>query len=227
MKPHMSKFNFICIGIFFLFNSYAEKECFMLTDEQKKAGQELVDAAAYDTQVRIELEKDGSLFTGYHPKMRAVHEENAQKVEKFIVRYGWPMPSIWGTELHEAAWFIAIHAISKPQLLRKTLVLLEQALKNGEPVQNEYARLFDRIALYEGRKQRYGTQFFNNANGRWYARDLENPEQVDERRAAIGNMPSFAENQKEVDEYAKALPVQPPPMDEEFFLRFLREVGWQ
>jgi hypothetical protein len=38
---------------------------------------ELLSMAAEDLRVREELARDGSLFEGYHPRMRAVHERNA------------------------------------------------------------------------------------------------------------------------------------------------------
>lgn len=198
----------------------------MIIEIQENVGQELIKAAEHDTAVRIELEKDGALFDGYHPIMRSVHEKNADLLTKFIDSYGWPAPSKWGQEIHEAAWLIAIHTISRPDVLRRALHELKRALDDGELVAEQYARLFDRIALYEGRQQEYGTQFFPNENGKWYARDLDSVEKAEERRLAIG-MISFEQNQKEVNEWAATLPTVPPPINEEKFLQFLIEVGWR
>ena len=47
--------------------------------------------------------------------------------------------SKFGHKLHETAWFIAIHAISKPKILKKALTILEDALHKGEKVAPEYA----------------------------------------------------------------------------------------
>jgi len=198
----------------------------MIIEIQKQVGQELIDAAEYDTAIRIELEQDGSLFEGYHPKMQEVHERNAVILTKFVTLHGWPIPSKWGQQIHEAAWLIAIHAISKPDILRSALHELQKALSNGEFVAEQYARLFDRIALYEGRQQEYGTQFFPGKHGQWYAHDLDSIENAEKKRSAIG-MISFAQNQKEIDEWAATLLTIPAPINEEKFLQFLIEAGWR
>jgi len=202
-----------------------------MTDRLKQDCQKLIDAANYDREVLAELEKSGILFEGYNPKMRAVHEENALLLEKFIAHYGWPLPSQFGREIHTTAWFIAIHAISKPNLLRSVLYILEQALQLGELVAEEYAKLFDRIALYEGRKQLYGTQFSPSPQG-WIARDLENPERVDDRRARLG-LSTFLEGKQEcgaVDEGFGGggfISVADTEKHDANFLEFLKEVGWR
>src|ERR1700722_1398922 len=126
----------------------------------KQACQMLVDATEHDMRVRAELEKAGLLYDGYNSRMREIHEQNAELLESFLVQYGWPYPSKFGRKIHRAAWFIAIHAISMPRVLHTVLDTLEQALKKGESVAQEYAKLYDRVSLYEGRGQMYGTQFW-------------------------------------------------------------------
>lgn len=127
----------------------------MVNDIFKQKSQQLIDALAEDMKFRAELERAGILFDGYHPEMRVIHEHNAQLLEDFLNQYDWPYPSKYGHEIHETAWVIAIHAISKPALLKKALHILKAALDAGEPVANEYAKLYDRIELYEGRQQVY------------------------------------------------------------------------
>jgi hypothetical protein len=188
--------------------------------------QQLIDALAHDMKFRAELEEAGLLYEGYNPQMRAIHEENAQLLEDFLAEYGWPYPSQYGKEVHEAAWMIAIHAISKPDLLRKVLQILEKALQAGEPVANEYTKLYDRIALYEGRQQVYGTQFSTSPTG-WVAWNLYDPENVDKRRKALG-LPSFLENKQEcgAGEGGFATTTELEHYDADWDA-FLNEVGWQ
>jgi len=192
----------------------------------KKDTSALFEAVERDKQMFAELEKTGKLHKGYDPAMRALHEQNAVLLEQFFDTYGWPIPSQFGGEVHEAAWFIAIHAISKPHILKRALHLLEQALHNGEQVAQEYAKLFDRIELYEGRKQRYGTQFAPSPAG-WYAWDLEDPEQVDVRRAALG-LSTFLEG-KEACGAGEGGFISQEEQDcfEADFLLFLQETGWR
>jgi hypothetical protein len=64
---------------------------------------ELLRMAGYDSNVRSELAADGSLFEGYHPRMRAVHDENATRLEEIVEEYGWPASSLVGGDGAEAA----------------------------------------------------------------------------------------------------------------------------
>jgi hypothetical protein len=197
-----------------------------ISSEIQLACQNLIDAAAHDMEVFVELEKTNTLFNGYNPKMRLVHEQNAQLLEEFIMQYGWPLPLTFGKDVHEAAWLIAIHAISKPGMLKSTLQLLEQALQAGQPVAEEYAKLFDRIALYEGRKQYYGTQFFPSPMG-WIARDLLDPENVDERRALLG-LSTFLEGKQACGAVQGGI-IDETEMERynTDFLIFLKDSGWR
>lgn len=192
----------------------------------KQACKKLQQATEHDMRVRAELEKAGLLNDGYNPTMRAVHESNAQLLEAFIAHYGWPYPSKYGKKIHRAAWFIAIHAISRPHILRMALQLLKDALDAGEAVATEYAKLFDRIALYEGRQQYYGTQFWPTTTG-WSAYNLYEPEHVDERRKQLG-MSTFLEGKKECGADTGGIVTQEEmERDNAHYNSFLREYGWR
>jgi hypothetical protein len=191
-----------------------------------KSNKKLIEALEKDHQLREKLEKSGELFKGYNSEMRKCHEENAELLQNYISQYGWPFPSKFGNELHETAWFIAIHAISKPKLLKQVLNILENALKKGEKVAPEYAKLFDRIAIYEGRKQVYGTQFFPSKNG-FYARDLLDPDNVDQRRTSLG-LSKFEEGKKEVGAAEGGVITEKEEKTfEKDFMKFLKEAGWR
>ncbi len=158
--------------------------------------------------------------------MRECHEENANLLSRYVQKYGWLLPSKYGRKVHEAAWFIAIHAISKPEIVRQALNILNDALRKGEKVAGEYARLFDRIELYEGRQQIYGTQFFPSTKG-FYARNLKDPINVDKRRSSIG-LSTFLEGKKEsgADKGGFITPEEEKNQEKQF-IKFLKEVGWR
>jgi hypothetical protein len=59
------------------------------------------------------------------------------------------------------------------------------------------ALLEDRIALGEGKKQVYGSQYSQDEEGKKYVQPLIDPDHVDERRAEIGLML--------IEDYAKLL----------------------
>ena len=51
------------------------------------------------------------------------------------------------------------------------------------------AYLFDRIAMYEGRSQRYGTQSLLCPDGKYRRWQTENPEALNQRRVSMGLPP--------------------------------------
>lgn len=150
----------------------------------------LVRMAARDLRVREELAATGELFDGYSAKMEAVHLENADALEAVIdTGGGWPGASMIGADGAEAAWLVAMHAISRPAFQRRCLALLEEAAAAGEAEAYQPAYLFDRIALFEGRPQRYGTQSDWNEEGKMEIGPLEDAACVNELRASVGLAP--------------------------------------
>jgi hypothetical protein len=71
--------------------------------------------------------------------------------------------------------------------------------------------LEDRLALRQGKKQIYGSQLArDNSTGKYYVYNLEDPENVDKRRAGVG-MPPLSEYLKHwgidwnVEEYKRQM----------------------
>jgi len=139
-----------------------------------------------DLTLREDLTRDGSLFQGYHPRMEALHQRNAARLAAVIDAHGWPGRSRVGRDGARAAWLILQHAIGNPPLMRRGLTLLQGGVREGEVSALEVAMLEDRIRTFEGRPQRYGTQFDWDEHGRLSPLPLEDPAGVDARRRAIG-----------------------------------------
>jgi len=118
---------------------------------------ELIEMARLDLQVREELLKAGKLSPGYHPDMEHIHLKNAARLSEIINAIGYPTLSKVGKEASEAAWLIVQHAISEPTLMKRCHVLLSEASDDVNP--QNLAYLHDRICYFEGRPQKYGTQF--------------------------------------------------------------------
>lgn len=147
---------------------------------------ELMAMAAEDLRVRRELEAAGKLEEGYNWAMEIVHRANAARLRQIIAEHGWPGKSLAGEDGAEAAWLILQHAISEPELQRASLALLVAASEAGEVPQWQLAYLEDRIAFFEGRPQRYGTQFDHDADGYLVPWTLLDPAHVNELRASVG-----------------------------------------
>jgi hypothetical protein len=184
---------------------------------------ELIALAAEDQRVRSELLADGVLFGGYHPRMEAVHRHNSARLARIIADHGWPSERLVGVEGAAAAGMIAQHAIGEPDFQRACLVALGRAAARGEVPAWQPAMLEDRIRVFEGRLQRYGTQLEIDDEGRLYPHPVEDPDGVEARRQAVGLEPL-------AEKLARAERV-PPPVDraehQRGYERWLRAVGWR
>ena len=189
---------------------------------------ELLLRAAEDERVREELARDGSLYQGYHPRMEEVHTRNAARLAEILDQHGWPGISLAGDDGEEAAWRIAQHAICDPSLQRRTLQLLQQAPAHEAP-RWQLAYLVDRIRTLEGRPQVYGTQFDWDEQGEMSPLPIEDPEHVDQRRAAMG-LDSLAQRTFAMRTQARS-GTEPRPCDLAARRRemdaWARKVGWR
>jgi hypothetical protein len=147
--------------------------------------EELVAMRAEDLRVREELLHTGELGNGYAPRMEAVHRKNAQRLREIIAEHGWPDKELAGPEGTLAAWFIAQHAIGEPDFQRHVLALVQNKVILGAVPPAQEAYLFDRIAMYEARPQRYGTQSLPCSDGQYRRWTIEDAEHVNERRARV------------------------------------------
>lgn len=148
---------------------------------------ELIQMKDHDLQVRQRLLDEGKLGGLYVPEMEAVHRQNAARLREIIAEHGWPHEEIAGQDGAKAAWLIAQHAIGEPDFQRQTLVLLKKYAGEGKLPIWQTAYLEDRIAVQEGRLQRYGTQWINDiCDGLSRPLPLEDPDHLNELRAAVG-----------------------------------------
>jgi len=193
------------------------------TRELAELRRELLALAAEDRRVRAELVEEGTLYDGYHPRMEAVHRRNAAFLASAIDRHGWPGAGMVGDDGADAAWLIAQHAIGEPDFQRRCLAALEDAAERGEVPRWQPAMVDDRIRVFEGRAQRYGTQLQAADDGTVHPHPIEDPDGVEARRRAVGLEPL-------AERLAKAERV-PPPKDREAYERgyeaWLRQVGWR
>lgn len=188
--------------------------------------QRLLEMVEEDQRVRAGLAATGELFQGYAPKMAEVHRHNAQELEGMVGQHGWLGKSLVGEEGADAAWLILQHAIGNPELQRKCLPLLKEAVARGEAEAAHEAYLEDRICFFERRPQRYGTHFDWDENGRMSPWILEAPDKVDDYRRSVG-LSTMAEHTKQIHEGAKEEP-RPPDLGkrQEEMLAWAKAVGW-
>ena len=163
--------------------------------------EELVAMRAEDLRVRDELMATGELGQGYAPRMEAVHRKHAARLKEIIAEHGWPDRELAGPDGTLAAWFIAQHAIGEPDFQRQALALVQEKVQQGRVPPAQAAFLSDRIAMYEGRPQLYGTQSLPCPDGQYRRWTTEDPGALNERRAAIG-LPALPEDPPETATFA-------------------------
>lgn len=191
--------------------------------------QELIGMAREDLELRSSLAGDGSPFNSYHPEMKAVHDRNAQRLEQIIAEYGWPGRSKVGDEAAHAAWLILQHAIAHPDLQRKCFPLLVEQVNTGEISPIEMAMLEDRIRCFEGRVQRFGTQFDWDEKKQMSPLPFDDIHLVEERRKKVGLRPLNEDIDVKRKEAAESK--EQPPSNYRIYIKekeqWLKAHGWR
>lgn len=197
--------------------------CEAATQVNETLRTELIQMDDYDQAVRAELAADGALYDGYHPRMAAVHGANAARLRAIIREYGWPIERLVGADGARAAQRIAQHSINHPDFMRECRRLLDEASSRGEVPRSQFAYIDDRIRVYEGLPQRYGTQWRGGPDG-LKPYPLEDSAHVDERRAELG-LPPLAELRASVPTKRQWDP-EAARHYEEKEMAWRRAVGW-
>jgi hypothetical protein len=152
--------------------------------------QELLALRAEDHRVREELLAANELGGPYHPRMEVVHVKNAARLREFISQHGWPAEDIAGKDGAEAAWLIAQHSVGEPAFMKQALELARTAAEQRRCPAWHAAYLEDRVAMYEGRPQRFGSQWIDDLqDGLARPWTLAEPDCVNELRVSVGLKP--------------------------------------
>ncbi len=134
---------------------------------------------------------------------------NLIKVTKILDQYGWLGPDVVGNEGNSTLFLVIQHSDMKIQ--EKYLPMMREAVKNHHARASSLALLEDRVALKEGRKQIYGSQIGYGPDEKMFISPLEDPDNVDKRRAEVGLGPLAEYVQHwnikwDVEEYKRQLP---------------------
>lgn len=195
----------------------------------KEIANQIISLKNADLELRQELTKSGKLGLGYNEDMAALHNQNATILNDIIDKIGYPTMDKVGEEASEAAWLIIQHSIGRPKFMKKCAKLLESAVVEEKANPQNLAYLADRIAIFEGNPQLYGTQFDWDENGELspslYGGDLI---KVNERRKSVG-LNSLEEQTELIRKRAKS-ENQLPPSDfekrKQEAEQWKTEVGW-
>ncbi|MEU8510312.1 DUF6624 domain-containing protein [Kitasatospora sp. NPDC048722] len=134
----------------------------------------------------------GSTDLAEQATWRRLTAGHGDRLAAIMAEHGWPTEALVGADAAKAAWLVAQHADRQLDVQRRAVELMAAAVADGAASARDLAFLQDRLAVNEGREQRYGTQIGAVADGRPVPWPCEDPERLDERRADVGIEP-FAE----------------------------------
>ena len=121
-------------------------------------------------------------------RLWAVDCDNTVWLQQQMKEIGWFDIEKYGAAADKDAWLLVQHADRSKPFQRETLAMLE-SLPPGKTDPKNLAYLHDRVAMGEGRPQRYGTQGQCQPDGTWKPNASEDPAGVDARRKALGLEP--------------------------------------
>lgn len=123
----------------------------------------------------------------------AIDQENQAIFSTIAPPHRWFTIQDYGEEASRAAFYIVQHA--NMDLWKIYVPLLEPLVGTGQINDAHYALMYDRLAVNEGRPQRYGSQYSCEGRQSRLAPLDADAETVDRRRAAMG-MSSMVDNAK-------------------------------
>lgn len=181
-----------------------------------------------DDKLRAELLQSGSLSNNYNQEMEALHNSNAKKLRQIMRKIGFPTSDKVGEEASNAAWLIIQHAIGQPDFMREAAGLLKKAVDKGKASPIKLAYLTDRIAVFEGGLQRFGTQFDWDENGEMNPSPFDDLTKVNQRRKAL-DLNTLEEQIKMMRDRIESENQQPPQDFQErkqAYDKWRKSVGW-
>ena len=135
---------------------------------------------------------------------------NLIKVKAILDKYGWLGADVVGGQGNSTLFLVIQHSDQATQ--EKYLPMMREAVKNGKAQGSSLALLEDRVALGQGKRQIYGSQIGRDPETQiYYVSPLEDPDNVDKRRAEVGLGPlseyvSHWQIKWDVEQYKKDLP---------------------
>lgn len=154
--------------------------------DNKIISERIIELKNADLKLRNKLIENKKLFEGYDEEMEKLHKQNAIILDKIINTIGYPTIDKVGKEASEAAWLIIQHSIGYPDFMKRCAEQLQNAVKENQADPIHLAYLTDRIAVFEGNPQLYGTQFDWDEKGNLSPNLFDDLQMVNQRRQSIG-----------------------------------------
>jgi len=181
-----------------------------------------------DLEFREKLILMDELGESYNERMASLHNKNSELLSEIINKVGYPTVDMVGQEASEAAWLVVQHSIERPQFMKKAAILLKLAVEQNKADPKSLAYLTDRIAVFEGKPQRFGTQFDWDKNGEMNPNPFDDLAKVNQRRKAL-ELPTLEEQTEIMKARVRNENRQPPKNFKErerAYNKWRKSVGW-
>jgi hypothetical protein len=170
--------------------AHAAVECTAYADELAA----MVSAAdAVRSQVDVLAPSSDPVAAQQRARLGDVERANAARLSAWMTACGWPRRSIEGAQAARGAWLVARQRDDDLPFQRQVVHQLELAVLDGEASAMHLAAASDRLAVREGRPQRYGTQLRQVDACTWDYYLLDDRARVEARRKRLG-LPSLDEH---------------------------------
>lgn len=153
----------------------------------------------YRMQIDDTIKKYGNGSTEvneFWKKIHVVDSVNLIIISKILDERGWLGSNVIGKSGNSTLFLVIQHSDLETQV--KYLPMMREAVKNGGAEPSDLALLEDRVALRQGKKQIYGSQIKCFHDEKCVVDPIEDPDNVDKRRAEVGLQP-LAEYVKQWD----------------------------
>src|SRR5262245_42883825 len=136
-------------------------------DKWRKANGLMVNNKIYNEKLNADpaLKAAGMDITG---RMIRGDASRTLRFKEIVAKYGWPGKTLVSVEGRDAAYLLIAHSVKDPKTgapdldFQRVCVDLMTKLPPGEVTGYQLAALTDRVLMYEGKKQMYGTMLTRN-----------------------------------------------------------------
>jgi hypothetical protein len=135
-----------------------------------------------DQEMRLKQLEDPEFW------IEGLDKKHTERLKEIIQEIGWPSVSKVGEKAAGSAWLLVQHADHDVGFQEECLAMIKE-LPEGEVEREHLALLTDRTRVNRGQPQIYGTQFYDDIEGNYGPRPIEDPEHLEERRKALGLVP--------------------------------------
>jgi hypothetical protein len=135
----------------------------------------------------------------YINQMATIDMQNKVKIASMLENYGWIEQSKIGKKAAEAIFYVVQH--TDLAFAEKYFPQFKQLAEEGEADPTRCAQMEDRLLMWKGKKQIYGTQANNilRSDKSYAIWPIEDPLRVNELRRKIGFTTTVEENAKRLN----------------------------